>query len=55
MYEVSKDITPKIFPDIFRSNSRANYDLRYQSEFCGPLVKSVFNGAETISYLHPRI
>ena len=55
MYKVSKDIKPKIFADIFSCNSRANYDLRYQSEFSRPLVKSVFHGTETISYLGPRI
>ena len=48
---MSKRIAPKIFADIFSCNSRANYDLRYQSEFIRPLVKSVFNGTETISYL----
>ena len=55
MYKVSKGSAPKIFADIFSCNSRANYDLRYQSEFSRPLVKSVFNGTETISYLGPRI
>ena len=55
MYKVSKGIAPKIFADIFRYISRANYDLRYQSEFSRPLVKSVFNGTEATSYLGPRI
>ena len=55
MYKVSKGIAPKIFADIFSCNSRANYDLRYQSEFSRPLVKSVFNGTETISNLGPTI
>ena len=48
MYTVSKKIA-----DIFSSNS--NYNLHYQSEFSRPLVKSAFNGTETISYLCPRI
>ena len=51
MYEVSKGIAPKISSDIFSSNFRANYDLNYQSEFSRPLVKSVFNGTESISDL----
>ena len=55
MYKVSKGMAPKIFADIFSCNSRANYDLRYQSEFSRPLVKSVFNGTETISNLGPTI
>ena len=48
-------IAPKILADIFSCNSRANYYLRYQSEFSRPLAKSVFNGTEPISYLDPRI
>ena len=55
MYKVSKSIAPKIFADIFSCNSRGNYDLRYQSEFSRPLVKSLFDGTETISYLDQRI
>ena len=55
VYKVSKGIARKIFGDIFSSNSRANYDLHYQSEFSIPLVKPIFNGAETISYLDPRL
>ena len=45
----------KIFTDNFSSNFRANYDLRYRSEFSRLLVQSVFNGTEVISYLRPRI
>ena len=52
---MSKGTVPKIFADIFSSNSRANYDLRYQFEFSSPLVKLVFNGTETILDLGPRI
>ena len=55
VYEVSKCIARKIFADIFSSNSRANYNLRYQPEFSKPLVRSIFNGTETISNLGPRI
>ena len=39
----------------FSSNSRVNCDLHYQSEFSEPLVISVFNGTDTISYLCQRI
>ena len=56
MYKVSEGIAaPRIFADIFSSNSRANYFLPYQSEFIQPLVESVFNRPETISYLGPKI
>ena len=40
MYKVSRGIAPKIFADIFSCNSRLNCDLRYQSDFNRPLIKS---------------
>ena len=47
MYKLSKGIAPKIFADIFSCNSRANYDLLYQSEFSRTMVKSIFNPVTT--------
>ena len=47
MYKLSKGIAPKIFADIFSCNSRANYDLLYQSEFNRTMVKSIFNPVTT--------
>ena len=55
MYKVSKGIAPKIFADIFSSNSHVNCSLCYQSEFSRPLVKIVFDGTEAISCLGPRL
>ena len=55
MYKVSKSIAPKIFTDIFSSNPRANYGLHQQSKFSRSLIKSLFNRAEAISHLGPRI
>ena len=62
MYKVSKGNVPKIFADIFSCNSHANYDLRYQSEFSRPLVKSTFKwtendvifGSENLKSCNPR-
>ena len=48
-------MAPKILVNTFSSNSRENYNLRFHSEFNRTLVKSIFNGTETISYLHSRI
>ena len=45
----------QIFADIFNSDSSANCDLRYKSEFSRPLVESIFNGTEATSYLGPRM
>ena len=48
IYKVSKGIAPATFAYILRCNSRANYDLRYQSYFSKLLVKLIFHGMETI-------
>ena len=55
MYEVSKGIVQKIITSVFSSNAPANYDLRCESDFIRPPVKSVVSGTETILYLCPRI
>ena len=49
MYKVSKGMAPKTFADILSSNSHVSSDLHCESQFSRPLVKSVFNGTETIS------
>lgn len=54
MYEIYKDVAPKIFVDFFNSRPFTNYSLRYQSGFSRPLVNSVLSGIETISYLRSK-
>ena len=49
MYKVSKGMAPKTFADILSTNSHVSSDLHCESQFSRPLVKSVFNGTETIS------
>ena len=50
MYKESKDIAPNMVEDIFSSNSRGNFDPRYQPEYSRPLEKLVFKVARVINF-----
>ena len=53
MYEVS-NITP-VVRNIFTEKTTHPYNLQLNSQFSSPLVRSVFHGTESISYLGPVI
>ena len=55
MFTVSKRICPSLFSNIFNSRPPSSYNLRQNSEFRTPLVNSVYNGTESISFLGPKI
>ena len=55
MFKVSKGIAPKIFADIFTRKPPSDYNLRYQSDYRRPQIRSVLNGTETIAFLGPKI
>ena len=40
---------------IFKPKNSHPYNLRHDSQFSGPLLKTVFHGTENISYLAPMI
>ena len=44
-----------IMNNIFKSKADNSYNLRQVSEFSRPMVKSVYHGTESISYLGPKI
>ena len=50
MYKESKGIAPNMVEDIFSSNSRGNFDPRYQPEYSRPLEKLVFKVARVINF-----
>ena len=41
--------------NVFRLRTDNLYNLRQASEFSRPIVKTVYNGSESISYLGPKI
>ena len=40
--------------NMFKLKAEDSYNLRQVSEFSRPMVKSVYHGTESISYLGPR-
>ena len=54
MFKVYQNISPPIFSEIFYQRD-INYNLRINSDFAMPNVRSVFDGSESISYLGRKI
>ena len=54
MLKVYRNIFPPIFSEIFHRRD-INYNLRINSDFAMPNVRSVFHGSESMSYLDPKI
>ena len=54
MFKVYRSMSPPIFSELFRRRD-ISYNLRSNSNFAVPNVKSVFHGSESISYLGPKI
>ena len=55
MYKISNGLSPPIVSNIFTQKYCHPYNLRLNSQFSRPLVRSVFHGTESISYLGPVI
>ena len=54
MFKVYKNLSPAIITDPFHVRQN-NYNLRHDSYFAIPNVKSVYHGTESLSNLAPRI
>ena len=48
-------LSPRLTNNIFKPKAENPYNLRQVSEFSRPMVKSVYHGTESISYLGPKI
>ena len=55
MFKVSKKLAPPQMQEIFKLKDQPHYNLRYNSLFFRPLVKSVYKGTESLSFLGPKI
>ena len=55
MYKLSNELSPPIATTIFTQKDCYPYNLRLNSQFSRPLVRSVFHGTDSISYLGPVI
>ena len=54
MFKVYKNLSPAIIADLFYVRQN-NYNLRHDSSYAIPNVKSVYHGTESLSNLGPRI
>ena len=55
MFKVSKNLAPPQRHEIFKLKDQPQYNLRYSSLFSRPLVKSVYKGTKSLSFLGPKI
>ena len=55
MFLLSRNLSAPIMNDILKQKDNSRYNLRQISEFSRPLVKPVYHGGESISFLGPNI
>ena len=55
MFKVSKNLAPPQMHEILKLKDQPQYNLRYNSLFFRPLVKSVYKGTESLLFLGPKI
>ena len=55
IFKVSKNLAPPQMHEIFKLKDQPQYNLSYSSLFSRPLVKSVYKGTESLSFLGQKI
>ena len=55
MFKVHTKTSPEIMQEVFLIKEQGNYNLRNQTDFVIPQVKSVNRGLESIRLLGPKI
>ena len=55
MYKIKNDLSPLIFTELFEQRNEQHYDLRKNSQFTKPPVRTVYHGSESIPFLGPKI
>ena len=55
MYKLINKLSPPIMKRVFKLNSDSRYNLRQISQFSRSLVKLIYHGTESISYLGLKI
>ena len=55
MFKVSKNLVSPQMHEIFKLKDQLQYNLRYNSLFSRSLVKSVYEGTESLSFMGPKI
>ena len=55
MFRDSRNQLPPIINDVFTQKDNSRYNLRQISKFSKPLVKPVYHGSESVSFLGLKI
>ena len=55
MFRFYNGLSPPLSNNIFKLTAENSYNLRHVSEFSRLMVKGLFHGTESISYLGPKI
>ena len=55
MYKIKNDLSPLIFTELFEQRNEQHYDLRKNSQFTKPPLRTVYHGSESIPFLGPKI
>ena len=55
MYKIKNDLSPLIVTELFEQRNEQHYDLRKNSQFTIPPIRTVYHGSESISFLGPKI
>ena len=55
MFKLKRDTAPELIKELILSNRQRRYKLRNNPDFAVPIVKSVQEGLESLSYLVPNI
>ena len=55
MFKVYTKTSPEIMQEVFQVKERGNYNLRNQTDFRIPQVKSVNHGLESVWFLGPKM
>ena len=55
MYKIKDDLSPLIVTELFKQRNEQHYDLRKNSQFTIPPVRTLYHGWENISFLQPKI
>ena len=55
MFRFYNGLSSTLMNNIFKLKTENSYNLRQVSEFSRPMIKNVYHGTESISYLGPKV
>ena len=55
MYKIKNDLSPLIVTERFEQRNEQHYNLRKNSQFTIPPIRTVYHGSKSISFLGPKI